>query len=92
MGNVNSYNIVLNSTQLFSINTGMRECPGNIVVKDIKGTLLLRLKLLKLQIINGKLFKDRKTYFNITTTLIMHILIIKTKSIKSYTVSLIICL
>ena len=48
IGNVNSYNIILNSTQLFSISAGMRECPSNIVVKDIKGMPLLRLRLLKL--------------------------------------------
>ena len=48
IGNVDSYNIVLNSTQSFSISTRMRECPGNIVVKDIKGTPLLRPRLLKL--------------------------------------------
>ena len=48
MGNINSYSIVLNLTQSFSISTGMRECLGNIVVKDIKGTPLLRPRLLKL--------------------------------------------
>ena len=48
IGNVNSYNIVLNSTQLFSISAGMRECLGNIVVKDIKSILLFRPRLLKL--------------------------------------------
>ena len=48
IGNVNSYNIVLNLTQLFSISAGIRECLSNIVIKDIKGTLLLRLRLLKL--------------------------------------------
>ena len=48
IGNVNSYNIILNLTQLFNISVGMRECLDNIVVKDIKGTLLLRPRLLKL--------------------------------------------
>ena len=48
IGNINSYSIVLNLTQLFSISTEIRECPGNIVVKDIKGTPLLRPRLLKL--------------------------------------------
>ena len=48
IGNINSYSIVLNLTQLFSINIKMRECLGNIVVKDIKGTPLLRPRLLKL--------------------------------------------
>ena len=48
IGNVDGYNIVLNSTQSFSISAGMRECLGNIVVKDIKGIPLLRFRLLKL--------------------------------------------
>ena len=48
MGNIDSYNIVLNLTQLFSISTKIRECLGNIVVKDIKGMPLFRLRLLKL--------------------------------------------
>ena len=48
IGNVDSYSIVLNLTQSFSINIRMREYPSNIVVKDIKGTPLLRLRLLKL--------------------------------------------
>ena len=48
IGNINSYSIVLNSTQSFSISAGMRECLGNIIVKNIKGTPLLRPRLLKL--------------------------------------------
>ena len=48
IGNVNSYNIVLNLTQLFNISTGIREYLGNIVVKDIKGIPPLRPRLLKL--------------------------------------------
>ena len=48
IGNINSYSIVLNSTQLFSISTEMRECLSNIIVKNIKGMLPLRPKLLKL--------------------------------------------
>ena len=47
IGNINSYNIVLNLTQLFSISAKIRECLSNIVVKDIKGILLLRPRLLK---------------------------------------------
>ena len=47
IGNINSYNIVLNSTQLFSISTRIKECLNNIIVKDIKGTPLLRPRLLK---------------------------------------------
>ena len=92
IGNVNSYNIVLNSTQSFSINTGIRECPGNIVVKDIKGTPPLRLRLLKLQISNGKLFKNKKTHFNTTATLTIYTPIIRTKGIRFYIISFIIYL
>ena len=48
IGNINSYSIVLNSTQSFSISARMRECLGNIIVKDIEGTPPLRPRLLKL--------------------------------------------
>ena len=92
MGNIDGYNIVLNLTQLFSISTKIRECPGNIIVKDIKSTPLLKFRLLKLQINNKKLFMDRKTYLNITATFTTHILIIKTKGIRFYIISLIIYL
>ena len=92
MGNIDSYNIVLNSTQLFSISAEIRECLGNIVVKNIKSTPLLRPRLLKLQVSNRKLFKDRKTYLNVTATLTTHTLIIRTEGIRFYIVSLIICL
>ena len=92
IGNIDSNSIVLNLTQSFSISTGMRECLSNIVVKNIKGTPLFRPKLLKLQVSNRKLFKDRKTYFNITATFATYTPIIRTKGIRSYTVSLIIYL
>ena len=68
----------------------MGESLGNIVVKDIKGTSPLRPRLLKLKVSNRKLSKDRKTYFNVTTTLSTYILIIRTKGIRPYIVSLII--
>ena len=48
MGGVDSYSVILNSTKLFSICARIRESPGNIVVKDIKGTSPLRPRLLKL--------------------------------------------
>ena len=92
IGNINSYSIGLNLTQLFNISTGIRECLGNIIVKNIKGTPPLRPRLLKFQVSNRKLFKNRKTYFNITTTFTIHTPITKTKGIRFYTVSLIICL
>ena len=50
MGSVDGRSIVLNSAKLFSICAGIRESPGDVVVKDIKGTSLLRLRLLKLVI------------------------------------------
>jgi hypothetical protein len=39
--------IVSNSTQLFSISTRMRECLGDVIVKDIERTPLLRPGLFK---------------------------------------------
>ena len=60
MGSVNSHSIVSNLTKSFSISTGMRECLGNIIVKDIKGILLLRPRLLKLKVSNRNLLKIEK--------------------------------
>ena len=58
MGGIDSCNIILNLTQLFRISTRVRESLGNIVVKDIKGTPLLRPRLLKsLKAYNRKLSK-----------------------------------
>ena len=70
----------------------MGECLSNIIVKDIKGILPLRLKLLKLYISNRKLFKDRKAHLNTTTTLGTHASITRTKSIGSNIIYLVICL
>ena len=50
MGGIDGYGIVLNLTQTFSIGARIRESLGNIVVKDIKGLLLLRPRLLKLKV------------------------------------------
>ena len=44
---IDSYSIVLNLTYRFSISTRLRERLGNIIVKNIKGMLLLRPRLLK---------------------------------------------
>ena len=52
IGNINSYNIGLNLTKSFSISTRMRESLGNVVVKNIKGLLLFRPRLLKLKVYN----------------------------------------
>ena len=93
IGGINGYSVILNLTQLLRISARVRESPGNIVVKDIKGILLLRPRLLQyLKAYNRKLSKKRKTSLNITTTLRVYILIIRTKGIRFYTVSLIICL
>ena len=42
---------------MFSISVRIRESLGDIVVKDIKGLLLLRPRLLKLKVNNGNLLK-----------------------------------
>jgi len=60
IGGVDSYSIVLNSTQLFSISVQIGKIPGNVVVKDIKETLPLRPRLLKLKVSNGNLLKIEK--------------------------------
>ena len=60
IGSINSYSIILNATQLFSISIRIRKSLGNIVVKDIKSILLLRPRLLKLQVSNKKLLKIGK--------------------------------
>jgi len=60
MGSVDGRGIVLNSTKSFSVCAGMRESPGDIVVKDIKGTSPLRPRLLKLKVSNGNLLRIEK--------------------------------
>ena len=60
IGSVNSHSIVLNLTKSFSISTRIRDSPGDIVVKDIKGLLLLRPRLLKLKVSNGNLLRIEK--------------------------------
>jgi hypothetical protein len=44
---IDGCSIVSNSTELFSISTRIRERPGDIIVKNIKGTPLLRPGLLE---------------------------------------------
>src|ERR1700720_3689626 len=60
IGSIDSRSIVLNLTKLFSIYARIRESLGNIVVKDIKGTLLLRPRLLKLKVSNRNLLRIEK--------------------------------
>ena len=75
---------------MLRISTRVRESPGNIVVKDIKGTLPLRPRLLKsLKAYNRKLSKNKKTYLNATATLKAHAPITRTKGIRLYTVGFI---
>jgi hypothetical protein len=90
IGGIDSYSIILNLTQLLSISTRIRKRPGNIVVKDIKGTPLLRPRLLEsLKLVIENYPGDRKTYLNATTALSTHITIIRTKGIRPYVVYLI---
>src|SRR3984885_4484738 len=60
MGSVDGRGIVSNLTKLFSICARIRESLGNIVVKNIKGTLLLRPRLLKLKVSNRNLLRIEK--------------------------------
>jgi len=60
IGGINGYSIVLNLTQIFSISARIRESLGNIVVKDIKGLLLLRPRLLNLKVSNKNLLRIGK--------------------------------
>ena len=60
IGSVDSYSIVLNLIKLFSISTRIRESLGDIVVKNIKGLLLFRPRLLKLKVYNKNYLKIKK--------------------------------
>ena len=60
IGGINSYNIILNLTQLFNISIRIREHLGNIIVKNIKGILLFKPRLLKLKVNNKSLLKIEK--------------------------------
>ena len=60
MGSINSCGIVLNLTKLFSISTKIRESLGDIIVKDIKKSLLFRPRLLKLKVSNRNLLRIEK--------------------------------
>ena len=59
VSSIDSYSIIINLTQLFQIST--KNGLGNIVVKNIKETLLLRLRLLKsLKACNRNYLKIKK--------------------------------
>src|SRR3984957_10921159 len=60
MGSIDGRSIVLNLTKLFSIYAKIKESLGDIVVKNIKGTSLLRPRLLKLKISNRNLLRIEK--------------------------------
>src|SRR6202021_2123376 len=60
IGSINGRGIVLNLTKLFNICAKIRESPGNVVVKNIKGMSLLRPRLLKLKVSNRNLLKIEK--------------------------------
>ena len=60
IGSIDGRGIVLNLTKLFSICARIRESLGDIVVKNIKGILLLRPRLLKLKVSNRNLLKIEK--------------------------------
>ena len=47
INSIDGYSIILNLTQSLKISIRVRESLGNIVVKNIKNTLLLRPRLLK---------------------------------------------
>ena len=60
IGSIDGRSIVLNLAKLFSISARIRESLGDIVVKDIKGTLPLRPRLLKLKVSNRNLLGIEK--------------------------------
>ena len=73
---------------MLSIST--RECLGDIVVKNIKGTPLLRSGLLEsLKLVIENYLGDRKTHLNVTTAFSIYVTIIGTKGIRPYVVYLI---
>ena len=73
IGSVNGYGIVSNLIKLFSIYAGIRESLGNIVVKNIKGKLLLRPRLLKLKVSNRNLLRIEKlTLIQLPLLVYMH--------------------
>jgi len=77
---------------MFSIGAGIRESLGNVVVKDIKGSSSLRPRPLKLKISNRNLLRIGKAHFNVTAVFNTYILIIRTKGVRFYTMSLIVSL
>jgi hypothetical protein len=60
VGGIDGYGIISNSTQSFSIGTGMRERLGDVIVKDVKGTSPLGPRLLKPKVSNESLLRIEK--------------------------------
>src|SRR6202020_2721641 len=79
MGSIDGYSIVLNLTKLFNICAKIRKSPGNIIVKNIKGTSPLRPRLLKLKVSNRNLLRIEKAYLNAIAAFSTYVLIIRTK-------------
>ena len=60
IGSIDSRSIILILTKSFSISTGIKKSLGDIVIKDIKGSLPLKPRLLKLKVSNKNLLKIEK--------------------------------
>jgi len=70
---------------LFSIGAKIKKSLSNVVVKDVESILLFRFRLLKkLKVSNRRLFKNKKTHFNITAIFNIYTPIIKTKGVRFY--------
>ena len=67
---------------MLSISTRIRKRPGDVVVKDIKSTPLLRPGLLEsLKLVIENYLWDRKTHLNVTAALSIYATIIRTKGV-----------
>ena len=87
---VDGCGIVSNSTQSFSIGAGMRERPGDVIVKDIEGTPPLRPGLLESsKSVMENYPWDRKTHLDATTALGTHATITRTEGIGPHAVCLV---
>ena len=60
IASIDSRGIVLNLTKLFSISAKIRKSLGDIVVKNVKWSSLLRPRLLKLKVSNRNLLRVEK--------------------------------
>ena len=60
IGSIDSHSIVSNLTKSFSINTRIKKSLGDVVVKNIKKSLLFRPRLLKLKVSNRNLLRIEK--------------------------------